>query len=190
MPVVGADVGGQRELVTPECGVLIERGEEAEEARQYADILARLLSDPERCKALGRSGRQRIAQHFRLEQMTDRFLAAYQAARRERKPQPGRFRGLAWVGRVPARRSNTSAWRASPTGCGRNEGREQPRALFRSTPIRGGRACILPPSRLTAGLYRPAEGEPSVAALPEKSSQTALAARGHPMRGYLYRPDS
>ncbi len=93
VPVVGADVGGQRELVTPECGVLIERGEEAEEARQYADILARLLSDPERCKALGRSGRQRIAQHFRLEQMTDRFLAAYQAARLERetaaRPVPG-----------------------------------------------------------------------------------------------------
>ena len=46
VPVVGADVGGQAELVTPECGVLIGRGEEAEEARQYADILAQLAERP------------------------------------------------------------------------------------------------------------------------------------------------
>ena len=91
--MVGADVGGQAELVTPECGVLIGRGEEAEEARHYADILAQLLSDPERRKTLGQHARRRIEDHFRLEHMTDRFLAAYQAARQEReittRPVPG-----------------------------------------------------------------------------------------------------
>ena len=43
VPVVGANVGGQAELVTPECGVLIERGEEAEEAQHYATVLAQLI---------------------------------------------------------------------------------------------------------------------------------------------------
>ena len=93
VPVVGADVGGQAELVTPECGVLIERGEEAEEARHYADILAQLLSDPERRKTLGHRARRRIEDHFRLEHMTERFLAAYDTARQERetaaRPVPG-----------------------------------------------------------------------------------------------------
>ena len=93
VPVVGADVGGQAELITPECGVLIGRGEEAEEARHYADILAQLLSDPERRKTLGHRARRRIEDHFRLEHMTERFLAAYDAARQERetaaRPVPG-----------------------------------------------------------------------------------------------------
>ncbi|MGH8010772.1 MAG: glycosyltransferase family 4 protein, partial [Candidatus Binatia bacterium] len=36
LPVVGADVGGQRELVTPECGILITRSDEKTEMRHYA----------------------------------------------------------------------------------------------------------------------------------------------------------
>ena len=40
VPVVGADVGGQAELVTPDCGVLIGRGAEEDEAEQYATALA------------------------------------------------------------------------------------------------------------------------------------------------------
>ena len=85
VPVVGADVGGQAELVTPDCGVLIGRGAEEDEAEQYATALAGLLSDPERRRAMGQHGRQRIQDHFRLEQMTDRLLAAYHAARQERE---------------------------------------------------------------------------------------------------------
>ncbi len=99
VPVVGADVGGQSELVTPECGVLIARGEEAEEAQQYAAVLAELLRDPERRITMGQSGRQRIQGHFRIEYMADTVLAAYQAARQERAaattPVPGIGLGLA-----------------------------------------------------------------------------------------------
>ena len=99
LPVVGADVGGQRELVTPECGVLIGRGSEEDEARQYATILAQLLAEPEQRQSMGRQGRQRIQEHFRLEQMTDTVLAAYEAARQEREaataPVPGLGLGLA-----------------------------------------------------------------------------------------------
>ena len=93
VPVVGADVGGQRELVTPECGILIDRGSEEDEARQYATVLARLLDAPEQRRSMGQQGRQRIEEHFRLEQMTDTVVATYEAARQERAaataPLPG-----------------------------------------------------------------------------------------------------
>ena len=94
VPVVGADVSGQAELVTPECGVLISRGSEEDEARQYATILARLLGEPEQRKSLGQQGRQRIQDRFRLEQMTDTFLAVYEAARQEREAAPASLPGL------------------------------------------------------------------------------------------------
>ena len=93
VPVVGAHVGGQAELVTPECGVLIERGEETQEAQHYATVLAQLIRNPERRTAMGRYGRQRIHDAFRLEHMTEQLLAAYRAARQARaltaKPVPG-----------------------------------------------------------------------------------------------------
>ena len=94
VPVVGADVSGQAELVTPECGVLIGRGPEEDEARQYATVLARLLDEPEQRKSMGRQGRQRIQDRFRLEQMTDNFLAVYEAARQEREAAPAPLPGL------------------------------------------------------------------------------------------------
>ena len=64
-----------------------------DEARQYATVLAQLLDEPEQRKSMGQQGRQRIQDHFRLEQMTDTVLAAYEAARQEREaataPLPG-----------------------------------------------------------------------------------------------------
>ena len=83
--VVGADVGGQRELVTSESGVLIVRGEEAEEAQKYAGALRDLLSNPERRKKMGEGARQRVQQHFRLEHMTDSILTAFDTARQKRE---------------------------------------------------------------------------------------------------------
>ena len=82
--VVGADVGGQRELVTPECGVLIARGNAdgaPTEAERYADILAELLGDPQRRTALGHAAAARIRHAFRLDQMVERMLGLCQEAR-------------------------------------------------------------------------------------------------------------
>ena len=47
---VGADVGGQRELVTPECGYLIRHGDH--EIEQYVAALAELIQSPEKRKAM------------------------------------------------------------------------------------------------------------------------------------------
>ncbi len=94
LPVVGADVGGQRELLTPECGVLVSpnparHGTDTETgARQYANILARLLGDPQRRAALGQAAIQRIRQHFHLDQMGERMVTLLREARELHTHQP------------------------------------------------------------------------------------------------------
>lgn len=81
LPIVGAAVGGQRELVTPDCGVLIDRGTEGTEARQYAEILAELLQDPQRRARMGAAGRSRISSRFQLEQMGKKMVRLLNEAR-------------------------------------------------------------------------------------------------------------
>lgn len=66
---VGADVGGQKELVTPECGVLIQRGTEAEEIAAYTTVLQHLIQSPAVRVAMGRAARSRVREQFDLGQM-------------------------------------------------------------------------------------------------------------------------
>ncbi len=75
LAVVGADVGGQRELVTPKCGILIPRGDPETQARQYADALSQLLRDPTARRTLGQAARARVSANFRIEQMGERMDA-------------------------------------------------------------------------------------------------------------------
>lgn len=70
---VGADVGGQAELVTPETGILIRRS--GNEAGEYADALASLLLDRGRRTAMRQAGRARVASGFTLDVMGSRMAA-------------------------------------------------------------------------------------------------------------------
>ncbi len=80
--VVGADVGGQRELVTPDCGILVAKSDDETEARTYAAVLRQLLHDPAQRQAFGRAARERVCTQFRLEQMGERIDELLQTARR------------------------------------------------------------------------------------------------------------
>jgi glycosyltransferase involved in cell wall biosynthesis len=79
VPVI-SDVGGQRELLTPECGHLIPVGDPAKEIPQYVAHLKDLLERPEKRRAMGAAARARVREHFRLDQMTDTFIAAMDEA--------------------------------------------------------------------------------------------------------------
>jgi glycosyltransferase involved in cell wall biosynthesis len=92
LPIVSADVGGQRELVTEECGFLIRPGNEQEEIQQYTEIILKLLSDSSLRQQMGQAGRTRITLHFTLNQMGARVATLIQEAIKlhatEPRPQP------------------------------------------------------------------------------------------------------
>jgi glycosyltransferase involved in cell wall biosynthesis len=79
VPVV-SDVGGQRELVTPECGNLIPLGDAQEELPKYVAALKQLIEHPEVRRTKAVACRQRVRDHFHLEKMTATFVAALEEA--------------------------------------------------------------------------------------------------------------
>lgn len=91
-PVVGARVGGQAELVTEECGVLIDRSTPGEEAERYANAIESLLRDPDRRAAMGAAARARVETSFPLErmgQLVDELLGrAIELHRTTPQPKP------------------------------------------------------------------------------------------------------
>ncbi|MFQ3633759.1 glycosyltransferase [Roseiflexus sp.] len=94
---VAADVGGQRELVTPECGVLIPT--DGDQVAQYVEALQGLINDRSRRAAMAQAARARVVEHFDQQQMIDRMLALFDRAdelvRTAPRPQVDRGLGLA-----------------------------------------------------------------------------------------------
>jgi len=86
--VVGADVGGQRELVTQDCGILVARSDEATEVQQYTEALALLLRDESRRQRMGQAGRQRIETFFTIEQMGEHMATLVSEALQLHREQP------------------------------------------------------------------------------------------------------
>jgi hypothetical protein len=64
---VAAAVGGQGELITPDCGYLIEQG--PDEMERYVEALFELLSNPERRRVMGEACRARVVARFDLAVM-------------------------------------------------------------------------------------------------------------------------
>jgi glycosyltransferase involved in cell wall biosynthesis len=70
LAIVSADIGGQAELVTPQCGLLLSPVDnEADEVSAYTAMLQQLILDTERRRKMGEAGRERIQDSFRLEHM-------------------------------------------------------------------------------------------------------------------------
>jgi glycosyltransferase involved in cell wall biosynthesis len=70
VPVTAA-VGGQEEVILPDCGFLISHGKD--ELNAYVDALARLIADETLRSSLGTAARARIVGHFNRE-FTDAHL--------------------------------------------------------------------------------------------------------------------
>jgi glycosyltransferase involved in cell wall biosynthesis len=74
--LVGADVGGQKELVTPETGILIQRSIPAnwqQEVSDYHAALQQLLENPAKRRQMASAARQRICENFQLEMMSGKL---------------------------------------------------------------------------------------------------------------------
>lgn len=69
LAVVGARVGGQAELVSPECGTLIERSSQADEIQRYTQALLALIQDPALRESQGRCASERVRALFPIQKM-------------------------------------------------------------------------------------------------------------------------
>jgi glycosyltransferase involved in cell wall biosynthesis len=83
---VAAAVGGQAELVTPECGVLVAPTPHMWHA--YSDVLLRLLHEPALRQRMGNAARQRVIAHFGLDKMGVRMHELLVEAQRLHQTQP------------------------------------------------------------------------------------------------------
>ena len=83
LPIVTADVPGCREVVHHEVnGLLVPRGD----AAALADALQALLASPERCRALGRRGRERVLAEFTIGRVVAQTFDVYRELLDERAP--------------------------------------------------------------------------------------------------------
>lgn len=81
LPVVAADVGGQSELVTPETGFLVPKGNgDVEEMRAYLNVLIPLIQNPDLRRQVASLARQRVAEYFPTATMGDRMVAIFAEA--------------------------------------------------------------------------------------------------------------
>lgn len=85
VPVVCSDVGGQRELVAPGCGVLVPADAGA---AAYAEALERVLDDDAARTAMVERARARVAASFRLDQMGVRMHELLERAIELRRSRP------------------------------------------------------------------------------------------------------
>lgn len=137
LAVVATDVGGQRELVTPEAGVLLAPGDDL--PARLADALERVLGDAEGRAAMRNAARRRIVEaftpahtHARLRALVDAALAA------PRRPTPP-----AWRARLARRRAAAglrwdwalSERRAGGTGAGTGRAGAAVRVALRAGPF-------------------------------------------------------
>lgn len=92
LPVVATDVGGQRELVTAACGVLVPPAADANDTGRLVGALVEELVDlaahPDRRRRMGDTGRTRVATEFRLDAMGGRMDDLMQGAHGLRASAP------------------------------------------------------------------------------------------------------
>jgi glycosyltransferase involved in cell wall biosynthesis len=73
-PVVATDVGGIREQLDEETGVIVPPRDSA----ALAQALCTLLADPQRRRQMGAAARQKARAKFSVSQMIDRHVRLYE----------------------------------------------------------------------------------------------------------------
>jgi len=74
LPVVGSDVDGLREVIEHgETGILVPPGD----STALAKVLTNVLKDPDKARAVGAKGRERVRRLFSMERFNETMIAAY-----------------------------------------------------------------------------------------------------------------
>jgi glycosyltransferase involved in cell wall biosynthesis len=81
VPVISTDIRGSREVVTPECGMLVPLGD----IPALAQAMEWMRTHPDRAKAMGQQGRLRV-QPFALKHILEAQTALYAAALGDQQP--------------------------------------------------------------------------------------------------------
>ena len=84
LPVLVTAVGGNVELVSAECGYLVDRGAPEQVARR----LTQLLGSARTRQRMGRAGRARVEKYCSLPAMVERYTDAFERAANGRFPGP------------------------------------------------------------------------------------------------------
>ncbi|ALI97803.1 glycosyltransferase [Rufibacter tibetensis] len=82
LPIVGAKVGGQAELVSSDCGYLVSPSDPDSEASEYARILAELISEPNKRNQLGENARKIVEGSFELALMVNQMNSSFSNLKR------------------------------------------------------------------------------------------------------------
>lgn len=90
IPVVASDVGGQRELVNDNCGILVPRSDDLHETKDFTEALKGLIQDRGLRTRMGAAGRERIIERFHSEDMGQRIQGLMEEAIRLHKARPTR----------------------------------------------------------------------------------------------------
>jgi glycosyltransferase involved in cell wall biosynthesis len=88
---VAADVGGQRELVTPDCGYLIPIRDAKWEFADYVTVLRCLLENRALMREKASACRARLIEHFQMGQATKSFVSALEEAGKRHARHPVRL---------------------------------------------------------------------------------------------------
>nr|WP_232844085.1 glycosyltransferase family 4 protein [Allopontixanthobacter sediminis] len=80
LPVIASNWGGPADYVDSSCGILVSPIPRADFAANLAKAIGKLASDPTLARNMGRSGRQKVEEHFDWEKKIDRMLLIYQDA--------------------------------------------------------------------------------------------------------------
>ncbi|GAB6849727.1 MULTISPECIES: glycosyltransferase family 4 protein [Paraburkholderia] len=73
LPVVTARTAGGAEIITPECGIVLE---DPDDPHALAEAVARLADSSDRCEAMGRAASE-LATQFGWTRMAQQYLALY-----------------------------------------------------------------------------------------------------------------
>ena len=88
LPSVASDVGGQRELVTDETGILVRPQSFDEDLNRYVSALEALVIDSDYRQRLGRAARARVVAHFALPTMGTCMVQLIEGQSRRRAAAP------------------------------------------------------------------------------------------------------